>query len=112
MPAGERLGAVVHSFHPPPIRGDPGEAHGEDLRAVRACCVDLDAPVVQLVTSKPSEALGREFKSRKLEFFLTKKVVYIYIYNIYIHIYAQKAESDLIVSTQNSTSRSTRERNG
>ena len=43
MPAGERLGAVVHSFHPPPIRGDPGEAHGEELRVVRACCVDLDA---------------------------------------------------------------------
>ena len=33
------------------------------------------APVVQLVTSKPSDTLGREFESQYLGFFLTKKII-------------------------------------
>ena len=32
------------------------------------------APVAQLVTSKPSDTLGREFESRELRFFLAKKI--------------------------------------
>ena len=31
------------------------------------------APIAQLVTSKPSDTLGREFESRYFEFFFTKK---------------------------------------
>ena len=58
------------------------------------------APVAQLVISKPSD-VGTGVRISVSVFPLTKKKKN-----------AQKVENDQIVSTQNSTSRSTRERNG
>ena len=65
----------------------------------------IHAPVVQLVTLKPSDVgtlVRISVQSHELGFFLTLKK----------KKNAHQVENDYFLSTQNSTSRSTRERNG